>query len=152
RGGHNGRKGERIADRFAEYNDVWHGGLRLKAPEMRSQAAETDLHFVGDAHGTSSSHVPVDFAEITRRENNLAGNAGERFRDERSGTPPFPFQFLQNLRDMRGIFPAEIGFAAPVDAAIIIRDRGDVHPGFLPFSAGAVEFVRANFNQSGSMA
>ena len=61
RGGDYGRQRKSVADGFAEDNDVGNNALRLETPEMRAEAAKTDLNFIGDADTAKGAHVFVDF-------------------------------------------------------------------------------------------
>ena len=44
-----GRQRMAVADRLAHGDDVGHHALRLEGPPMAADAAEADLHLVGDA-------------------------------------------------------------------------------------------------------
>ena len=89
RSGDDGSEREGISDGLAEHHDVGDDVLRFESPEVRAEAAEADLHFVGDADATGRADVLVGFGEIAGRKNNLAGDAGERFGDVRGDSAAF---------------------------------------------------------------
>ena len=51
--------------------------LRLESPEVRADAAEADLHLVGDADGAGRARVPVGGREVPGRKHDLPA-AGEQ--------------------------------------------------------------------------
>src|SRR5260370_4348127 len=69
RGDHR-RERKRIADGFAENDDIRNHALRFESPEMRSQTPEPDLHFVGNTHGARTRHWRINLSEITHRKDN----------------------------------------------------------------------------------
>ena len=90
RSGNDGRERERISDRFAEHNDVRDDSLRLESPEVRAEAAEADLHLIGDTDAACGADVVVSFGEIAGRKYDLAGDARAVFprcRPRRRGLP-----------------------------------------------------------------
>jgi len=90
-------KWEGIADGFPEDDDIGNDALRFETPEMRAEACETDLHFIGDANAARGTNVLVDFGQIVGRENDLAPDAGERLRNVGRDGAVFLFQLFQNL-------------------------------------------------------
>src|ERR1700675_2561919 len=81
RSGDNCGEREGISNWFAEHDDIRDDGLRLESPEVRAKAAEADLHFIGDADAACGADVFVSLSKISRRENNLAGDTRQRFRN-----------------------------------------------------------------------
>ncbi|MCY1300096.1 hypothetical protein D9M70_496540 [compost metagenome] len=50
-----------VTDRLAHGDDIGHDPLRFEGPPMAADAAETDLHLVGDADAARLAHEPIDF-------------------------------------------------------------------------------------------
>src|SRR5215813_6112369 len=72
------RKG--IADGFAKDGNVWHDSLRFESPEMRAQAAEAHLYFIGDGDGASSAHQLIDLRQVLGWKHNLSADTWQSFR------------------------------------------------------------------------
>jgi hypothetical protein len=53
------------------------GTFRLERPHMRADAAETDLHFVGNHHGTGSARRGIGGGQVAFRQHDLAGGTRE---------------------------------------------------------------------------
>ncbi len=64
--GHDGAQREPVADRLAEADDVRHATGGRERPEVRADPAETDLHLVGDDHGTGGAGPLVGVRQETR--------------------------------------------------------------------------------------
>ena len=73
-----------VADGLAQRHDVGDDvlALRLESPEMRPDAAEADLDFVGDAHGAGLAGVPVGRREVARRQLDLPSAGEEALAEE----------------------------------------------------------------------
>ncbi len=55
--GDDGSERKPVGDGFSQDDDVRDGVLRFEAPEVGTEAAEGDLHFVGDADGAGGADV-----------------------------------------------------------------------------------------------
>ena len=139
------RKG--VADRLAKDHDVRNDLLRFKSPKVSAQAAKTDLNFVGYADAAVCANVVVNFSEIIRRKDDLAGNAGKSFRDVSGNAPPIPFQRREDFGDVSGVFFAQVRFAATIETAVVVGDGSDVDPGLSAAPTGPIEFVRADVDE-----
>src|SRR5579862_2988205 len=117
---------ERVSDRFSEDDDVRDDALSLESPEMCAEAAEADLHFVGDADAACGADLFVSFGEIAGRKNNLAGDAGQCFGDVCGDAVAFVSHFVQELRDVPRIFCSRRWVIALVGTAIVVWYWGDV--------------------------
>ena len=72
-----------VADRLAHRDDVGHDALRLEAPEVRADAAEADLHLVGDADPAGRARVRERRRPGSRSASSIwPGAAGQRLGDE----------------------------------------------------------------------
>src|SRR6266478_8782453 len=111
---------------------------------MRSKTPESDLHFVGDTNRACSAHVTVNLRQIIRRKNDLAADARQRFCDKCCDAASVSTRAVENLRDVTRIFCSGLLVAAAIRAAVIIRERRNVHPGLFPAPSRAVEFVGAD--------
>ncbi len=60
--GDDGSERESVADRLSQDEDIGNYALGFETPEMRAQAAKTDLHFIGNAHRTGGAHLFVHFS------------------------------------------------------------------------------------------
>ena len=149
--GDHSRERERVRDGLAENNDVRDNTLRLESPEMRTKPAEADLHFVGNADCARSADVRVDFAQVAKRKDDLAGDTRKRFCNEGRDTTPFPFRLFENFGDSLRVLFVDRRFASAVQAAIVVGDGSDMDPRFATGAAGTVEFVGANVDECGSV-
>src|SRR5271169_2303929 len=97
-------EGESISDWLAEDHNVRNNVLRFESPEVRAQAAETDLHFVGDADAARCADVLVGFGEISGWKNDLAGDTRQRFGDVGRDAAALCVSVPQNLGNMLSVF------------------------------------------------
>jgi len=103
---------------------------------MRSKTPESDLHFVGDANRGCPAHMTVNLRQIIRRKNDLAADAGQRFCDIRCNTTSVSARAVENLRNVTRIFYTRLFVVTAIRAAVIIRERSNVHQGFFPWPPG----------------
>ncbi len=82
RRGDDGRHRVAVADRLAEDDDVRHHALGLEGPELAADAAEADLHLVGDAEAAGRADVAVGGLEVALGRDDLAAAAEQRLEDE----------------------------------------------------------------------
>ena len=85
---HDGAQRVAVADRLAQRDDVGHDALRLEAPEVRADAAEADLHLVGDADPARGRARARRRRRGTRRRARPGRRARQRLGEERRGRRP----------------------------------------------------------------
>ena len=117
-----------VAERLAHHDDVGHDALILERPEARAHAAESRLHFVGDADAAGRAHVLVHVRQISRRKDELAADARTRLGDEAGDAPRRAREARRRSRR-----PARRTSRRRADrslecAAIVVGQRRDVHP------------------------
>src|ERR1700687_5416340 len=146
------RQWERVPNRLPKHHNVRNHGLRLKSPEVRSESAKSDLHFISNANPSSSAYPAIHLREIIWRKHNLSCDARQSFCDKCRTLVPFPSRALQNFADRRGVLRARLRITTPVQAAIIVRNRRHMHPRLSPASARPTELVRPDIDPGGGMA
>src|SRR5262249_15812533 len=119
----------------------------IKAPKMRAEPSETDLHLVRNRDGSCSANVPIDFSQKNRREDDLAADTRKCFGDEGGEITAALFYLLNDLGDVLRIFAPGLGIVAFVGATIIVCDGRNPNPAFSPSAPRAVEFVRTQINE-----
>ncbi len=136
-----------VADRLAHGDDVGHHPWRLERPPMAADAAEADLHLVGHADAAGGAHHRVDFPEIAIRQEHLAGDAGDRFRQEQAGRTTLP----GHLGDLRGDAlgkPLCVFADRPFGrGAVAVGNRRLEHMRRPPLAAPALVFVGAEVDE-----
>src|SRR5258708_4440715 len=115
---------------------------------MCPETPKTHLNFVGNAHASGGPDMTVNLAQISGRENDLPGNAGQRLGDPGGGTA----DLLQDFRYVSGILRAEIRFALAMQSAIVVGDGCDADPGFATSAARAVELVWTDIDERSGVA
>ena len=119
-----------VADRLAHRDDVRHHALRLEPQQCGADAAEPDLHLVGDAHAAGGPHVRDTPPRGSRRRQRRSGRRTPRMRlAEERGRPAAAARRIASIcaRDVLGVCAAGIGIAVPVAAAIDVGHPAHLH-------------------------
>ena len=133
-----------VADRFAHRDDVGHHALRLERPHVRTNSAEAELHFVGDAHAPGGAHVSVGGAEVAVRKGEHAAGAEDAFAEERGGMPPSARHRVELFRHPARVSLTVAGPVAAQPPAIGVGHLCDPDVVALARAAGSGELVRAD--------
>ena len=153
RSGDDCRERESISDRFAEHHDVGNDVLRFEAPEVRAEAAEADLHFVGDADTARGADVLVGFARDSPGGKTIwPATLGSVSAMYAATLRPCARSVLQNLGDVLRVFCSSRGVVSPVRTAIVVGNRRHVDPRFAAAASRAIKFVRADVDERGCVA
>src|SRR5579859_4419946 len=147
-----GRKRKSVPDWFSEHHDIRDDTLRLESPEVGAQAAEADLHFVGNAYSASGADVFVTFSEISGRKKDLASNTRQRLGGVRSHASAIRARLLQYLGNVLCVFCTGLRIAAAKGTAIIIGNGRHVDPRLAAAASRPVKFVRADVDEGGGVA
>ena len=74
-----------ISQWLSHSDNVGNYRVVLKRPHCRTDTAEADLHFIGDADGASGSGVLVSRLKVAISENHLSAASTNRLGNERCG-------------------------------------------------------------------
>src|SRR5262249_20674680 len=93
------------------------------------------------------AHILVNFLKVSGGKHDLAANTRQRLRDVRCDATSFTAHALQNLLYVSRVFLAGFLALTPIQTAIIVCQRRDVHPRLLASSAWSIKLVWADVNQ-----
>src|SRR5258708_18539969 len=138
---------KRIADRLSKHYDVGNHVLCFESPQVRTQASKSHLDFVGYADTARRADVTINCREITGGKYNLPANAGQCFRNICGHAASFDLCARKDSLNMPRVLCSCLAIIAEIQAAVVIGERGNVHPRLLPASSGSVKFVGTDVDQ-----
>ena len=150
--GDQGRHRVAVADGLAHGDEVRHRPFRLERPHMRADAAEADLHLVGDHQRTCRAGGGIGGGEITFRQHDLPRRTRQRFGDEGGGRVSGPRKLCRGFPDRFRITFADLGLRPVGGRAIGIGQHGLAGGGGPALAALALVLVGAHLLQRHEMA
>src|SRR5262249_16004781 len=111
------------------------------SPEVRTKPAKAHLNFIRNTYSAGDANETIHLCEISRWKHDLPCSAGHAFGNEYGRASLFLSQMIQDFGDRAGITRSKVEFSSPVNAAIVVRDWGQMDPGFATASARSVEFI-----------